>query len=54
MADGLNLFALFYILAQLIERIVEIFSRLGPFESDKIEINESDRKIKDCQNIIDK
>ena len=54
MADGISLFALFYILAQLIERLVEVTSELGVFRSDKIEISESDRKIKDWQNIIDK
>lgn len=54
MADGISLFALFYILAQLTERIVEVISELWPFRSDKIKISEFERKIKDWQNIIDK
>jgi hypothetical protein len=54
MVDEISIFATFYILAQAIERILEPLSELPPFSDGKIKIDDSERKIKDYQNIIDK
>lgn len=54
MVDGISVFAIFYILAQAIERFLEYFSEASFLGKDKKAIDESERKIKDWQKIIDK